>query len=343
MRGRHFGFLGTLSIVWITARVGFFSVLPAMTGAPTDVIPERFAAKVPSEDFAGDHVAASRAAGESCCAEKRVLVWQNRAVSAFPADAPRDTSSATASPALLHHSPDRPAVTAPAVSPWPMPGQRAHPTRLNFYAYSFVRSNAQASGLVGGGQYGGSQSGFVATYALARFPDDSGNARLALLARGAIAHDRVAEHELAAGLRWQPSRRVPVTLTAERRFRNARDDAFAVYLAGGKSQVTLPLRFRLDAFAQAGLVSGNDGGPFFDAVARAERKFAAVGKAPVTLGTGIWSGGQKGIFRLDAGPTLGTEIALGKASLRVNADWRFRLAGDARPASGPALTLSTSF
>jgi hypothetical protein len=125
--------------------------------------------------------------------------------------------------------------------------------------------------------------------------------------------------------------------------RNRRADAFAVYAAGGITQAALPHEFRLDAFAQAGVVSGQDGGAFFDLTGRAERRLARVGTAPVTLGGGIWGGGQAGIFRIDAGPTIGTEIDLGPANMRIHADWRFRIAGDAAPASGPALTLSTSF
>jgi hypothetical protein len=221
----------------------------------------------------------------------------------------------------------------------PPPEFRPSPSRLNAYAYSFFRKGSNGSDLAGAGQYGGSQSGFVATYVL----DANAPATWSILARGAIAHDRLAERELAAGLRWQPSRTLPLTLTAERRFRHARPDAFAIYVAGGKSQVALPLKFRLDAFAQAGLVSGKDGGTFFDISTRAERKLVSMGNAPVTLGAGIWGGGQEGIFRIDAGPSIGTEIPIGTTRLRVHADWRFRIAGDAAPASGPAVTLSTSF
>jgi hypothetical protein len=221
------------------------------------------------------------------------------------------------------------------------PAHQPVPSRFNLYAYSFIRGGTAAGG-VGSGQYGGSQSGFVASYALVRFDSAPSTTKLALLARGAIAHGNPAERELAAGLRWQPIARVPITLTAERRFRNARSDAFAAYVAGGTS-ADLPLKIQLDSFAQIGVVSGKDGGPFFDFSARTQRKFATVGAAPVSGGVGAWGGGQKGIFRIDAGPTIGTDISVAGTTLRVNADWRFRIAGDARPASGPALTLSTSF
>jgi hypothetical protein len=233
----------------------------------------------------------------------------------------------------------------PTLQAWPEQPLAGPPRQsaFNVYAYSFVRAGSQAAALgAGGGQYGGSQSGMIATYSLARFRGKDGQSKIALLARGAIAHDDPAEREFAAGLRWQPLAGAPFTLTAERRFRNARADAFALYIAGGKSAV-LPAGFQLDSYAQAGITSGKDGGAFFDASTRAERKIPVAGSPPITVGAGIWGGGQQDIFRIDAGPTIGTEIRLGNARLRVNADWRFRIAGDARPASGPALTLSTSF
>jgi hypothetical protein len=342
MRGRHFGFLATLCSFWIAARVGFLSVLPAVA------VPPKSAGISKPQDAKAQAFSSAALAAE--WTPQPNLQQHVPAVPAIRAKTKRAASMANTSRDQPFTGPaTRPAPAAPqsiSLTPWisakqPLPVSRRR-SGFNIYAYSFFRSGSGASGPIGGGQYGGSQSGVIATYTLARFRDAGGQSKLALLARSAIAHDDPAERELAAGLRWQPLPRAPFTLTAERRFRNARSDAFAVYLAGGKS-ADLPLKFRLDAFAQAGAVSGKDGGPFFDINTRAERNLTAIGKAPVTLGAGIWGGGQKGLFRIDAGPTIGTEVALGKARLRVNADWRFRIAGDARPASGPALTLSTSF
>ena len=202
------------------------------------------------------------------------------------------------------------------------------------YAYSFWRNGDRAP-VLGFGEYGGGQSGVIATYAVAP--------QISLLARAAVAHGRLSEREIAAGLRWLPLPNRAFTLTAERRFRNARGDAFAFYAAGGKSGLRLPLKFRLDAYGQAGYVTGTDGGGFFDAQARASREIASLGNTALNVGGGVWAGGQEDVARLDVGPTVGTNIKLGVASIRVDADWRFRIAGDSRPTSGPALTLSTNF
>ncbi|MBL0923200.1 MAG: hypothetical protein IBJ12_01855 [Sphingomonadaceae bacterium] len=214
---------------------------------------------------------------------------------------------------------------------------------FSLYAYSFIRAGGSRGAPLGSGQYGGSQSGLVATYALSRFAAEPGTTGMALLLRGAIAHDDPAEREIALGLRWQPFRQIPVGLSVERRFRNARDDAYSAYVAGGLSEQKLPHDFRIEAFAQAGFVSNRRGGLFFDASARADRHIARVGGMPIDAGIGLWAGGQKHVFRVDAGPSITGRFPVADIELRISADWRFRIAGDARPASGPALTLSTAF
>jgi len=59
-----------------------------------------------------------------------------------------------------------------------------------------------------------------------------------------------------------------------------------------------------------------------------------------SFGFGIWGGAQPGLARLDAGPRLTVQV---RRNVKVHADWRQKLAGNARPGSGPALTLSGDF
>ena len=86
----------------------------------------------------------------------------------------------------------------------------------------------------------------------------------------------------------------------------------------------------------------------FDAVAVA-RPFLAewpeVGPLrDVRLGAGAWAGGQEGAVRLDVGPRVSLPLDLGHGvSSRIALDWRLRVAGNARPESGPALTIASSF
>jgi hypothetical protein len=60
----------------------------------------------------------------------------------------------------------------------------------------------------------------------------------------------------------------------------------------------------------------------------------------VSAGLGLWAGGQTGLYRVDAGPRLTLDVGRG---MRMHLDYRQRLAGDALPASGPALTVAGDF
>lgn len=336
MRGRHFGFLVSLCAVWIIARVGFLSILPPagtivrIGEAPPELPTSARAVAAARQDWTRYSQAAPLSARATHILERFAELQSSGAILSEPVRPsqiggdlrPDEPSQRLAEPRII---------TAAA---------KASP--LAIYAYSFVRARGSSGAPLGSGQYGGSQSGIVATYALSRF-GDTDKAKLALLLRGAIAHDNIAEREVAAGLRWHPLQGMPFSLTAERRFRHARSDAFAAYVAGGVSEFRLPLDFRLDAYAQAGFVTRKDGGAFFDASARAERGIADVGGVPIRAGAGLWAGGQEHVFRIDAGPTISGQIPIADTRLRLSADWRFRIAGDAQPASGPALTLSTAF
>lgn len=60
----------------------------------------------------------------------------------------------------------------------------------------------------------------------------------------------------------------------------------------------------------------------------------------LAVGGGLWGGTQPGLHRLDAGPRLSYGLS---PRLKVHLDYRFRMTGNAEPASGPALTLSGGF
>jgi hypothetical protein len=106
----------------------------------------------------------------------------------------------------------------------------------------------------------------------------------------------------------------------------------------------LPLGLRGEAYGQAGYVGGKFATGFADGQLRIDHRIVSLGKAEMRLGGGTWGGIQKGASRLDAGPSLTIGQALGgPASMRLAADWRFRVAGKAAPGSGPAVTLSAGF
>lgn len=207
--------------------------------------------------------------------------------------------------------------------------------RLQLATWALLRG--QQSGIAGsrslasGGQLGASQAGARLIYNLDR--------RLALTARLSSEVGRRGG-EAAAGIRVRPLVSLPVWVTAERRqaigkYGGGRD-AFALFVEGGLYERPLPWRFSLDSYLQAGVVGFNSRDLFVDGglwVTRpVYRNFSA--------GFGVWGGAQPGLYRVDAGPRISMRV---RNNLRLHLDWRQRLAGNARPGSGPALTLSGDF
>jgi hypothetical protein len=216
------------------------------------------------------------------------------------------------------------------------------PKSWQIYAYSFWRASRSGDPVLGSNaQYGGSQSGLIATLDPFGAPDQG----VALLMRGSVmpVSGGSAAHELGFGLRWKPKRNWPVILTAERRFRDRSTDDFAAYAAGGVDSVSLFKGWELNAFGQAGYAKGKNAGSFFDVQARAMRPIGKLGNIPLSAGFGSWAGGQKGAHRLDIGPTIAAKFDAAPAVVLVQLDWRLRVAGNAEPKNGLALTVSTGF
>lgn len=217
-------------------------------------------------------------------------------------------------------------VYAPPVAPGTVPARR-----WSVSAWLLLRDDAGASSLAPGGTLGGSQAGARLVWRL--------DHRLALSARAYAPLRRAAGAEAALGLEWRPAPRVPVALLAERRIGLGREgrDAFALMVHGGGS-ARLPLSVRLDGYAQAGIVGLAARDLFVDGAAR-----VSVPVGPVEVGGGAWGAAQPGAARIDAGPSVSWRLPVPRSSLRLSADWRFRIVGDARPDSGPALTLAADF
>ncbi|WEK48134.1 MAG: hypothetical protein P0Y56_07515 [Candidatus Andeanibacterium colombiense] len=205
-----------------------------------------------------------------------------------------------------------------------------------------LRRDTETALTSGRGSYGRSQAGAVLRYALA----PSSPLRPMAYARVSGALGGTAESELAVGLSARPVAKLPVRLAAELRATRAatgflaRPAGYAVTELPG---FALPLRFTGEAYGQAGYVGGRYSSAFADGQIRAERRLAELGTARLSAGGGAWGGAQKGAARLDLGPTASVQLKLGPANPRLSMDWRFRVAGNAEPASGPALTISAGF
>lgn len=213
-------------------------------------------------------------------------------------------------------------------------------SRLAGSAWLIARSGAGSvgNGTLTGGQLGASQAGARLTYAL------GGARRIALSARiAAPLHGRGVEAGL--GVDWQPTR-LPLHLLAEQRVSlDGGRGGPALLVVGGIDPTPVLAGFRLEGYAQAGAIkrSGDSVEAFGDGAARVTHRLAVVGTATLDLGAGAWGAAQRGTRRLDVGPTAGAVVPVGRRALRVTLDWRERVAGGARPGSGPALSIGTDF
>ena len=194
--------------------------------------------------------------------------------------------------------------------------------------------------------YGGSQIGAVVRYRLA----PGSQQRPALYLRGSAALNGAPDREVAAGLSLRPLARLPVSVSAELRASNLASNRGsiarlrpAVTAVTELPQFDLPGGIKGEAYVQGGYVGGPDATAFVDGQLRAARKVVRVGDAEVTVGAGVWGGAQKGAARVDVGPSVSVGVAGDHAGARLGADWRFRVAGNAAPSSGPVLTLSAGF
>lgn len=227
---------------------------------------------------------------------------------------------------------------SPALSPQSglLRPQPVSQTRWSGSAWAFVRRGIGAS-LSPGGTLGGDQVGGRISYRLI----DRAKPAVALSGRFYAPVDDVDAAEVAAGIEWQPIRRLPVRLLAERRqaVGSAGRSAFSLLAHGGVGDRIVADRIVVDFYAQVGIVGLRSHDLFADGSVRVG--FAAGERLKV--GGGAWGAAQPGATRVDVGPQATLRLPIGEAAVTLAADWRFRIAGHAAPGSGPALTLSTDF
>ncbi len=240
-------------------------------------------------------------------------------------------------PPIVPAAPDLPAARMLQVQTDPAaPPSRYAPSarRWSGSAWLLVRRDGAVPALAPGGILGGSQAGGRLLYRL-----NGDTTRPLALAARLSAPLRGRGAEAALGLDWRPIAGLPVHLLAERRqgLDGGGRSVFAAAVYGGAS-VNLPSGVRLDAYAQAGAVGTRSRDLFADGAVR-----VGLPLGPVEIGGSAWGAAQPGATRLDAGPQASLPLRVGESNLRLAADWRFRLAGDAMPGSGPVLTLGADF
>lgn len=204
--------------------------------------------------------------------------------------------------------------------------------RMQLTAWALLRGEPGPVSLASSGTLGGSQAGARFAYNFSR--------QVALSIRGSAPVGGTRGGELAAGFRLTPLRSLPLSMTVERR--QAIGDGwggrsgFALFVEGGVYDRPMPWQFSLDGYVQAGVVGVHDRDLFADGGFTLSRPLFG----RLSAGLGMWGGVQPGIYRVDAGPRLSLKV---RNNMRIHVDWRQRLAGNAEPGSGPALTLAGDF
>ncbi|MBB4099553.1 hypothetical protein [Sphingomonas kyeonggiensis] len=203
------------------------------------------------------------------------------------------------------------------------------PDRWSLSLWMVARGNGSPVAAPGG-QIGGGQAGARVAWLVAP--------RQRIAAYGRVTAPLSGKgREAALGLEWQPTR-APVRLVAERRF--GLDGNPGGTGIGAIAGIDRDWRgFRLEAYGQAGAVLRRRAEPYADGAARGMRMMGASGPLRLGLGAGAWGAVQRDAQRLDVGPSA----TLAVRNLRLALDWRQRVAGEARPGSGLALTLGADF
>ena len=230
--------------------------------------------------------------------------------------------------------PLRSTVVTPAQS-LPAELKRNHIDRLQLTAWALLRPQrggiAGPQSLANGGSLGGSQAGARLSYNFTRQISATLRSTSEVGRRGG---------EVAAGVRIQPIGGIPVWVTAERRQRIGRygggRNAFALFFEAGVWDRPMPMHLLLDGYLQGGIVGFHSRDRFIDGGLTLTRPVYK----QFSAGAGVWGGAQPGVYRVDAGPRVTMRV---RNNLRVHVDWRQRLAGNAAPGSGPAITLAGDF
>ena len=255
-----------------------------------------------------------------------------------PAIVPVPTSPVPPAPtiAMAAQAPAMPGATVRLEGALPTPlglSDSVSASRWGGGLFAIARPSGTGGGL-GSTQLGGSQIGARLSYSM------DARRRIALVGRVATPFEGRGR-EAALGVEWRPAG-LPVRVFAEQRFAlDGRGGPSAGLIAGVDRPIGRGVR--LEAYGQAGAIGRERVEGFADGAARVTRRLVTAGGATLDMGAGVWGGAQRSAERVDVGPTLGIVAPVGGRRLRLALDWRARVLGEARPGSGPALSLGTDF
>lgn len=251
----------------------------------------------------------------------------------------RPAAAVSALPLLPRRGNFAPGLALPAPLPrWPA---ATADRRWSLAVTSYWRGNdgTPAVGPDSAARLGGSQSTARLTYLVDR------SLLLRAYVRAAHTPGRRDELDVAVGVAVRPFKALPLDIHAERRtvVSGPGRDTTLVYAAGGVDNQALPLNFRLSAYVQAGAADDGTVVGFADGAVTVQREVAARGGMRLSLGTMMGAAVQPDARRIDAGPRATLVLPDVGQGAQIALDWRERVAGNARPGSGLAVTLAADF
>jgi hypothetical protein len=114
--------------------------------------------------------------------------------------------------------------------------------------------------------------------------------------------------------------------------------------AGGIGPKAVAPRLEVEGYAQAGLVALPGSDSFADGRLSLDYRLTRKAAQPdLAVGVAVSGASQTGASRLDVGPEVRLRLPVAGGHVRLSAEWRQRVAGQARPASGPTIALVADF
>jgi hypothetical protein len=214
--------------------------------------------------------------------------------------------------------------------------------KLSVSYWMLWRNRTNRAEFVDGGQIGASQGGMRLRAPIASVQNAL---QLSLSARLSQSLQQGEAPEGSIGASLSIGKKIPVELIAERRLKlgHSGDSAWSFTAATGLSEFKLTRKTELDGYVQLGIVGARSRRPFIGGNAIVSSPLFDSNRNKVRIGAGIWGDAQRGASRLDIGPDLTLRSSMAGSAIRISGQWRIRVAGEARPSSGPALIVGGDF
>lgn len=214
--------------------------------------------------------------------------------------------------------------------------------RPSLSSWLLIRTDQSTPALSPTSQLGGSQIG---ARLVAPIKTLSQSVSVTLSAKLTSAVLPLRQSEVAIGFGLQHRDKISAEINVEHRFKLNQGGRNAVSLTAsvGQSDLAITEHLRASGYIQAGIVGIKAKDLFADLAINVEHDLAKIGHSKLFGGGGTWAAAQPGATRLDVGPQLSAKIPIAKGGLRISAEYRFRIGGNARPQSGPSLSISHYF